>query len=234
MLKIRDFEQETLYVISKLIASMGNLSALYHPLSPVAAVSPNPTSPAPLTRSTVTFPMILLTLNVAKIAKKVSIFDIFYSKSINQIETEIGIPIITFRRSGDEDVTISDTSKRRRLVLPIIMSIWCLFMWSINDSSSSDLKTMAQTGISARLHLYADDMTGQVEAHHYCGHLSEEMRQCLIYNRPDVDARLIGLEYKVTEELFLAIPDTEKPMWHSHEYEVTSSVLFLSGFGSPG
>ncbi|KAJ0811853.1 putative phosphoenolpyruvate carboxylase [Helianthus annuus] len=62
-------------------------------------------------------------------------------------------------------------------------------------------------------------MTGQVEAHHYCGHLSEEMRQCLIYNRPDVDARLIGLEYKVTEELFLAIQHTEKPMWHSHEYE---------------
>ncbi|KAJ0779729.1 putative Oil body-associated protein [Helianthus annuus] len=40
--------------------------------------------------------------------------------------------------------------------------------------------------------------TPQVDAHHYCGHLSEEMRQCLIYNRPDVDARLIGLEYKVT------------------------------------
>ncbi|KAM0037918.1 putative Oil body-associated protein [Helianthus debilis subsp. tardiflorus] len=87
---------------------------------------------------------------------------------------------------------------------------------------------------ATRLHLYADDMTGQVEAHHYCGHLSEEMRQCLIYNRPDVDARLIGLKYKVTKELFLVIQDTEKPMWHSHEYEVTSSVLFLPGFGSPG
>ncbi|MFS7934344.1 hypothetical protein Hanom_Chr05g00390521 [Helianthus anomalus] len=33
---------------------------------------------------------------------------------------------LTFRRSGDEDVMISGTGKRRRLVLPIIMSNWCL------------------------------------------------------------------------------------------------------------
>ncbi|MFS7916355.1 putative Oil body-associated protein [Helianthus anomalus] len=76
-------------------------------------------------------------------------------------------------------------------------------------------------------------MTRQVEAHHYCGHLNEDMRQCLIYDRPDADARLIGLEYIVTEELFLTLPDTEKPMWHSHEYEVKSGVLFLPGVPGP-
>ncbi|KAJ0606170.1 putative Oil body-associated protein [Helianthus annuus] len=76
-------------------------------------------------------------------------------------------------------------------------------------------------------------MTRQVEAHHYCGHLNEDMRQCLIYDRPDADARLIGLEYIITEELFLTLPDTEKPMWHSHEYEVKSGVLFLPGVPGP-
>ncbi|KAI3823120.1 hypothetical protein L1987_04550 [Smallanthus sonchifolius] len=56
---------------------------------------------------------------------------------------------------------------------------------------------------------------------------------CLIYDRPDADARLIGLEYIVTEELFLTLPDTEKPLWHSHEYEVKSGVLFLPGVPGP-
>ncbi|KAJ0455395.1 putative RNA helicase [Helianthus annuus] len=33
-----------------------------------------------------------------------------------------------------------------------------------------------------RFHFYTDDMIRQVEAHHYCGHLNEDMRQCLIYD----------------------------------------------------
>ncbi|KAJ0939855.1 putative Oil body-associated protein [Helianthus annuus] len=48
-------------------------------------------------------------------------------------------------------------------------------------------------------------------------------------SRINENARLIGLEYIVTEELFLTLPDTEKPMWHSHEYELKSGVLFLPG-----
>ncbi|XP_047312240.1 oil body-associated protein 1A-like [Impatiens glandulifera] len=78
-------------------------------------------------------------------------------------------------------------------------------------------------------HFYADDMTRQVEAHHYCGHLNEEMRQCLIYDGPDADSKLIGVEYIVTENIFMTLPDEEKPMWHSHAYEVKSGVLFMPG-----
>ncbi|XP_059457576.1 oil body-associated protein 1A-like [Corylus avellana] len=82
-------------------------------------------------------------------------------------------------------------------------------------------------------HFYAYDMTRQVEAHHYCGHQNEDMRQCLIYDSPDADARLIGLEYIVSENLFLGLPDEEKPLWHSHEYEVKSGVLFMPGVPGP-
>ncbi|XP_059630337.1 oil body-associated protein 1A-like [Cornus florida] len=78
-------------------------------------------------------------------------------------------------------------------------------------------------------HFYAHDMTRQVEAHHFCGHQNEEMRQCLIYDSPEADARLIGLEYIVSEDLFLTLPDAEKCMWHSHEYEVKSGRLFMPG-----
>ncbi|XP_052191274.1 oil body-associated protein 1A-like [Diospyros lotus] len=82
-------------------------------------------------------------------------------------------------------------------------------------------------------HFYADDMTRQVEAHHYCGHQNEEMRQCLIYDSPKPDANLIGLEYIISEELFLTVPDEEKPLWHSHQYEVKSGMLFMPGVPGP-
>ena len=55
------------------------------------------------------------------------------------------------------------------------------------------------------------------------------MRQCLIYDSPEADARLIGVEYIISENLFLTLPDAEKRLWHSHEYEVKSGVLFLPG-----
>lgn len=78
-------------------------------------------------------------------------------------------------------------------------------------------------------HFYADDMTRQVEAHHFCAHLNEDMRQCLIFDGPDAGARLIGVEYIVAEPLFLTLPDDEKPLWHTHEFEVKGGVLFMPG-----
>lgn len=76
-------------------------------------------------------------------------------------------------------------------------------------------------------------MTRQVEAHHYCGHVNEEMRQCLIYDRPEKKGRLIGLEYIISENLYLTLPDEEKILWHSHLYEVKSGLLFLPNVPSP-
>ena len=62
---------------------------------------------------------------------------------------------------------------------------------------------------SMRFHLYAYDMTRQVEAHHYYTHYNEDMRKCLIYDTPDKDAWLIAIEYNVTKKLFKQLPDEE-------------------------
>ncbi|MBA0616256.1 hypothetical protein Godav_016317, partial [Gossypium davidsonii] len=59
------------------------------------------------------------------------------------------------------------------------------------------------------------------------------MRQCLIYDTPEADAKLIGLEYIISENLFLTLPDEEKPLWHSHLYEVKSGVLFMPRVPGP-
>jgi Protein of unknown function (DUF1264) len=78
-------------------------------------------------------------------------------------------------------------------------------------------------------HFYADDMGRQVEANHYCTHLTEDFHQCVIYSSNRRDAKLIGIEYIVSERLFRTLPDEEKKLWHSHHYEVKSGELVAPG-----
>ncbi len=79
------------------------------------------------------------------------------------------------------------------------------------------------------IHMYADDTGRQVEASHFCIHLEHDLHQCVIFDRNALDARLIGIEYIVSEERFRALPEDEKRLWHSHHYEVTSGVLVAPG-----
>jgi hypothetical protein len=74
-------------------------------------------------------------------------------------------------------------------------------------------------------HFYSDDLNRQVVAHHYCGHLKEQVRQCVIYDSDADDARLIGVEYIISAELFEKLPEDEKLYWHSHVMEVKSGLL---------
>jgi hypothetical protein len=78
-------------------------------------------------------------------------------------------------------------------------------------------------------HFYADDMGRQVEAHHFCTHLSHDMHQCVIYDSNRPDARLIGIEYIISADRFRALPEAEKRLWHSHHYEVKSGELIAPG-----
>lgn len=55
------------------------------------------------------------------------------------------------------------------------------------------------------------------------------MRQCLIYDSTEKNARLIGVEYIVSEKLFQGLPEEEKKLWHTHEYEVKGGILFMPG-----
>lgn len=74
-------------------------------------------------------------------------------------------------------------------------------------------------------HFYSGEPERQVESHHYCSHLGEEVLQCVIYDSNERDARLIGIEYIISERLFQALPEEEKKLWHSHRYEVKSGQL---------
>jgi len=78
-------------------------------------------------------------------------------------------------------------------------------------------------------HFYSGNMQAQMEAHHYCGHLNEDMIQCVIFDGNDKDAKLMGVEYIVTPKVFATLPPEEKHLWHSHVYEVQSGSLVAPG-----
>jgi len=74
-------------------------------------------------------------------------------------------------------------------------------------------------------HFVNGDINRQVEAHHYCSHLSADVHQCVIYDSDQPHARLIGVEYIISERLFKQLPEEEQKLWHSHAYEVKSGSL---------
>jgi hypothetical protein len=74
-------------------------------------------------------------------------------------------------------------------------------------------------------HFYPDDMKRQLEAHHFCSHLNEDFQQCAVFDTNEKDARLIGVEYVISERLFKNLPEEEKVFWHSHLHEVKSGEL---------
>ncbi|TCH98422.1 DUF1264 domain-containing protein [Roseococcus sp. SYP-B2431] len=78
-------------------------------------------------------------------------------------------------------------------------------------------------------HFYADDMGRPVESHHYCTHLTEDLHQCTIFDGNTQQSRLIGIEYIISERLFVQLPEDEKRLWHSHHYETTSGQLVMPG-----
>jgi hypothetical protein len=78
-------------------------------------------------------------------------------------------------------------------------------------------------------HFYSGRMESQMEAHHYCSVLNEDVIQCVIYDGNVREARIMGVEYIVGESLFAGLPEAEKALWHSHVHEVKSGQLVAPG-----
>ncbi|MDB5886597.1 MAG: hypothetical protein JWR74_2768 [Polaromonas sp.] len=78
-------------------------------------------------------------------------------------------------------------------------------------------------------HFYSGRMQSQMEAHHYCANVNEDVTQCVIYDGNGKDAKLMGVEYIVSRRLYGSLPAAEKPLWHSHVHEVKSGQLIAPG-----
>lgn len=78
-------------------------------------------------------------------------------------------------------------------------------------------------------HFYNGNINGQMEAHHYVSQLNEDVHQAIIYDGNGDDAKIMGVEYIISERLFKKLPAEEKKLWHSHVYEVKSGTLVAPG-----
>jgi hypothetical protein len=78
-------------------------------------------------------------------------------------------------------------------------------------------------------HFYNGNIDAQMEAHHYVSRLNEDVHQAIIYDGNSEDAKIMGIEYIISERLFKTLDEEEKKLWHSHVYEVKSGELIAPG-----
>ncbi len=78
-------------------------------------------------------------------------------------------------------------------------------------------------------HFYNGNINAQMEAHHYVSQINEDVHQAIIYDGNGEDAKIMGVEYIISEKLFKTLPEEEKKLWHSHHYEVKSGALIAPG-----
>ena len=71
-------------------------------------------------------------------------------------------------------------------------------------------------------HFYSGNINAQMEAHHYVSQLNEDIHQAIIFDGNENDAKIMGVEYIISEKLFKTLDEEEKKLWHSHHYEVKS------------
>ncbi len=99
-------------------------------------------------------------------------------------------------------------------------------------SDAGDKFTMPLQSIHAHfcgIHVAKNNPKIQIVAQHYCGPRSEEMHQCLLFDSYEKNAKLLGVEYIVSDRIYQDLSDTEKQYWHPHTYEVLAGGLVAPG-----
>jgi hypothetical protein len=79
----------------------------------------------------------------------------------------------------------------------------------------------------------------QIEAHHYCSMRNlnvraGEIHQCVVYDSKEAPARLLGIEYIISDETYQTLPAQEKKYWHPHAYEILSGQLIVPDLSDMG
>ncbi len=79
------------------------------------------------------------------------------------------------------------------------------------------------------IHITKNNLNFQLLAQHYCMSRSDEMHQCLLYDSTAKNAKLLGVEYIISDRLYRELPEGEKKYWHPHTYEVLAGGLIAPG-----
>jgi hypothetical protein len=84
------------------------------------------------------------------------------------------------------------------------------------------------------IHIAKKDPKLQWIVQHYCTAHSgadhdEAMFQCILFDSTEKNAKLLGVEYIITDKRYRQLPDDEKKYWHPHTYEVLAGGLIAPG-----
>ena len=77
----------------------------------------------------------------------------------------------------------------------------------------------------AGVHLQKDKPANAQVAYHFCKPLNDNVAQCLLYDGTGPDARLIGVEYLVSDAVYRSMPEEERAYWHDHKHEVDARLI---------
>ena len=77
----------------------------------------------------------------------------------------------------------------------------------------------------AGVHLLKDFPDWSQVAYHFCKPVNEDLNQCVLYDGTGPDAKLIGIEYLVSDAVYQKMPTEEKAYWHDHKHEVDAGLL---------
>ena len=77
----------------------------------------------------------------------------------------------------------------------------------------------------AGVHLLKDMPEWSQVAYHFCKPVNADLNQCVLYDGTGPDARLIGIEYLVSDAIYQKMPAEEKAYWHDHKHEVDAGLL---------
>jgi len=75
------------------------------------------------------------------------------------------------------------------------------------------------------IHVAKDNPKDQMEAQHYCSPLKSGMFQCVLFDTTGADAKLMGIEYIVSDDVYKTLKAGEKKFWHPHPFEVLGGGL---------
>lgn len=78
-------------------------------------------------------------------------------------------------------------------------------------------------------HPMKDAPEQQIEAHHFCHQMNEDLAQCTLFDGNTKAANLTGIEYIISEKLFNTLPEAERKYWHPHNGEILSGQLLAPG-----
>ncbi|CAN5267755.1 hypothetical protein BH11PLA2_BH11PLA2_12250 [soil metagenome] len=79
------------------------------------------------------------------------------------------------------------------------------------------------------IHMAKNNPKFQIVTQHYCAAHSGGMFQCVLFDSTGKDAKLLGIEYIISDEMYQKLPADEKKYWHVHTYEVLSGGLIAPG-----